>query len=93
MENAYPAPIPAIISALNSDTFYPDEDEVAKAQKHDLLGVEMEGAALYLNAKKLNKEALIICTISNNVITGEETTSDERQNAFKDMIRVALELA
>ena len=53
----------------------------------------MEGAALYLNAQRLNKDALVICTVSNNLITGEETTSEERQNSFKDMIRLALELA
>jgi len=80
-------------SILCSDTFYTDEDEVAKAQKHNLLGVEMESAALYLNAQRLNKQALTICTVSNNLITGEETSSEERQLAFTDMIKVALELA
>ena len=78
---------------LCSDTFYTDEDEVAKAKKHNLLGVEMESAALYLNAKRTGKEAMVICTVSNNIITGEETSSEERQNAFKDMVKVALELA
>jgi purine-nucleoside phosphorylase len=78
---------------LCSDTFYSDEDEVSKAQRLGLLGVEMESAALYLNAKRTGKEAMVICTVSNNIITGEETTSDERQNAFKDMVRIALELA
>ena len=78
---------------LCSDTFYTDEDEIAKAKKHNLLGVEMESAALYLNAQRLNKSALTICTVSNNLITGEETTSEERQNAFTDMIKLALELA
>lgn len=78
---------------LCSDTFYSDEDELAKAKNNGLLGVEMESASLYLNAKRTGKEALVICTVSNNIITGEETTSDERQNAFKDMVRLALELA
>lgn len=78
---------------LNSDTFYTDEDELSKAQKLGLLGVEMESAALYLNAKRTNKQALVICTVSNNLITGEETSSEERQNAFKDMVKIALELA
>ena len=53
----------------------------------------MECAALYLNAKRLGKQALCICTVSNNLITGEETSSEERQNAFTDMIKIALELA
>ena len=79
-------------NVLCSDTFYTDEDEVSKAQKHNLLGVEMEGAALYLNAHRLNKKALVICTVSNNIITGEETSSEERQHAFTDMMKVALEL-
>lgn len=78
---------------LCSDTFYSDEDELSKAKKLGLLGVEMESAALYLNAKRTGKEAMVICTVSNNIVTKEETTSDERQNAFKDMVRLALELA
>lgn len=78
---------------LCSDTFYTDEDEIAKAQKHNLLGVEMEGASLYLNAERLHKEALVICTVSNNLITGDETSSEERQTAFTDMMKLALEMA
>lgn len=78
---------------LCSDTFYTDEDEIAKAHKYNLLGVEMEGASLYLNAERLNKEALVICTVSNNLITGDETTSEERQTAFTDMMKLALEMA
>lgn len=80
-------------NTLCSDTFYTDEDEVAKAQKYNLLGVEMESASLYINAKRLNRQALVICTVSNNIITGEETSSEERQNSFIDMIKLALELA
>lgn len=78
---------------LNSDTFYTDEDEVKLALQKNLLGVEMEGAALYLNAERLGKDALTICTVSNNLITEEETSSEERQNAFLDMIKLALEMA
>ena len=80
-------------NTLCSDTFYTDEDEVAKAKNFKLLGVEMESAALYINAERLNKQALTICTVSNNLITNEETTSEERQNAFIDMIKLALEIA
>lgn len=78
---------------LCSDTFYTDEDEIKKAADNNLLGVEMEGASLYLNAQRCNKQALVICTVSNNLITGEETSSEERQNAFTDMIKLALEMA
>ena len=80
-------------NVLCSDTFYTDEDEISKAKKNNLLGVEMEGAALYLNAQRCKKDALVICTVSNNLITGEETTREERQNAFTDMIKLALEMA
>ena len=80
-------------NTLCSETFYSDEDEVAKAQANNLLGVEMETAALYINAQRLNKKAITIDTVSNNLITNEETTSEERQNSFKDMIKLALELA
>lgn len=80
-------------NVLCSDTFYTDEDEIAKAQKNGLLGVEMESSALYLNAQRLGKNGLCICTVSNNLITGEETSSEERQLAFTDMMKLALEMA
>lgn len=80
-------------NTLNSDTFYTDEDEKKLATDKGLLGVEMECASLYINAQRLQKDALTICTVSNNLITGEETSSDERQNAFLDMIKLALEMA
>ncbi len=77
---------------LNSDTFYTDENELAKAQANNLLGVEMESAALYINAQRLNKEALTICTVSDNLITGEKASPEERQTNFKDMVKLALSL-
>ena len=77
---------------LNSDTFYTDENELAKAQAKNLLGVEMESAALYLNAQRLNKEALTICTVSDNLITGEKASPEERQTNFQDMVKLALSL-
>lgn len=79
-------------NVLCSDTFYSDDNENQKAIELGLLGVEMESAALYLNAKKLNKKALCICTVSDNIITNEQTSSEERQSAFTDMMRVALEM-
>ena len=77
---------------LNSDTFYTDENQLAKAQAKNLLGVEMESAALYLNAQRLNKEALTICTVSDNLTTGEEASPEERQTNFQDMVKLALSL-
>ena len=58
-----------------------------------VLGVEMEAAALYMNAARAGKRALAICTVSDSLITGEATTAEERQNSFTDMIRLALETA
>lgn len=78
---------------LCTDTFYTDEDERALSQKHGLVALEMEGASLYLNAKKLNKNALVICTISDNIATGEKSSSNDRQRAFTKMMELALELA
>ena len=58
-----------------------------------VLGVEMEAYALFCNAKLLNKKAAAIFTVSDSIITKEETTAEERQNSFDDMIVVALETA
>lgn len=61
--------------------------------KMGTLAVEMESAALYINAAYMRKKALCICTISNHLITGEETTPEERETTFNDMVRIALETA
>lgn len=76
-----------------SDTFYDDtKDNLLPWQKMGVLAVEMESAALYLNAARAGKEALCICTISDCPFTGEATTSEERQNKFTQMMEVALQL-
>ena len=79
---------------LSSDTFY-DDDKTANAAwiKMGVLGIEMEAAALYLNAMRAGKKALTICTVSDHVITGEETTAEERQTSFREMMELALEVA
>ncbi len=79
---------------LSSDVYYAD-DETANARwaKMGIMAVEMEAAALYMNAARLGKNALTICTVSNHIITGEDTTSEERQNSFGEMITLALETA
>jgi purine-nucleoside phosphorylase len=58
-----------------------------------VLAAEMESAALYMNAARAGKKALCICTISDLIDGGEATTPEQRQNAFHDMIQVALEIA
>lgn len=77
---------------FSSDTYYSDNDDVATCMENNLLGVEMEGVALYLNAKRAGKKALTICTVSNNIPTGVELPSEDRQNGFKDMARLAFEM-
>ncbi len=79
---------------LSSDVFYSDDPTAnARWAKMGILAVEMEAAALYMNAARLGKNALAICTVSNHLLTGEETTPEERQNSFSQMIELALELA
>ncbi len=85
---------------LSSDTFYTDESHLPAEQRSSaawarlgVLGVEMEAAALYMNAAKCGKQALAICTVSDHLLTGEATTAEERQTSFTDMMRLALETA
>lgn len=79
---------------LSSDTFYDaDENSTAAWAKAGSVAIEMEAAGLYLNAMRLRKKALAICTISDLPFTGESCTAEERQNTFTDMIKIALETA
>lgn len=77
----------------SSDTFYDDSASTAEWAKMGVMAVEMESAALYMNAARLGKNALAICTISDHILTGEATTANERQTSFTDMMRMALETA
>ena len=58
-----------------------------------VLAVEMESAALYMNAARAGKEALTILTISDHLVTGEETTAEERERTFTKMMELALEIS
>ncbi|MFD0861851.1 purine-nucleoside phosphorylase [Sungkyunkwania multivorans] len=79
---------------LTSDEFYADNfDNYKKWAKFGVLCVEMESAGLYTVAAKLNAQALSILTVSDSLVTGERTTSKERETTFKDMVAIALELA
>ena len=78
---------------LSSDTFYSDSNLDVNWQKMGVLAVEMEAAALYMNAARTGKNALAICTISDSIVTGEATSSEERQSSFNDMVKIALETA
>ena len=81
------------VRANTSDTFYADSNIDNLVNNKGCSVIEMETFGLYFNAKLLNKNALSIFTVSDNLITKEETTSTERQNAFTDMIELALNTA
>ena len=78
-----------------SDSFYRDNaQEVNKLlAKYNVLAIEMETTALYTLAAKFNRKALSILTVSDHVLTGEETTADERQTSFHEMMQISLETA
>lgn len=79
---------------LSSDTFYDDNKAANEGwQKMGVLCVEMEAAALYMNAARCGKNALALFTVSDSLVTGEATTAEERQNSFTQMMEIALNTA
>ena len=75
---------------LASDFFYGDDaDSWKQWQKMGALAVEMEAAALYMNAARCGGEALCICTISDSLVTGEACSAEERQTSFTNMMNIA----
>jgi purine-nucleoside phosphorylase len=79
---------------FSADLFYtPDTDMFETMAKFDILGVEMETAGIYPLAAEHGVEALAICTVSDDIRSGEALSSEERQTTFDDMIVVALETA
>ena len=79
---------------LSSDIFYnADPDASKKWQRMGILGVEMEAAALYMNAAYAGKRALAICTVSDHLFTGEALDAESRQNSFTEMMEIALNTA
>ena len=79
-------------NVLSSDTFYGENPHNDKWISMGVLAVEMEIAALYMNAARSGNRALGICTISDHILTGEVTTAEERQNNFTHMMDVAFSL-
>ena len=79
-------------NVLSSDVFYSANPKVDNWRKMGVLCVEMEASALYMNAAYAGKRALVINTISDHVITGEVTTSEQRRTTFTNMMEVALSL-
>ena len=79
-------------NVLSSDVFYNENAHNDKWSAMGVLAVEMEIAALYMNAARSGNRALAICTVSDHIITGEMTTAEERQNTFTKMMDVAFSL-
>ena len=81
-------------NVLSSDTFYGDDKDANDLwRKMNVLAVEMEAAALYMNAARAGKKALCILTISDHIYTGEALSAEDRQSTFQDMMKIALEIA
>ena len=79
---------------FSADLFYtPDPDMFQTMAKYNVYGVEMEAAGIYAIAAEHDVEALAICTVSDDIVTGNALSSDERQTTFDEMILVALETA
>jgi purine-nucleoside phosphorylase len=79
---------------FSNDSFYSARPELlARMGEYGVLGVEMEASALYTLAAKHGRRALAICTVSDHIVTGEETTSQEREQTFGAMVDIALTAA
>ena len=88
--------IPLVEGTIHSsDVFYREypEEVLRLAQEKKLLGVEMESFALFHNANVLGKNAACLLTVSDSLVTSESTTAEERQTAFTNMMKIALEMA
>ena len=79
-------------NVLSSDIFYHENAQADKWAQMGVLAVEMEASALYMNAARSGNKALALFTISDHIITGEATSSEQRQNTFTHMMDVALSL-
>lgn len=93
MENAKNLPCNVVCGPIfSSDAFYSDASQTETLAKLGVLAVEMEAAALYMNAARAGKNALAICSISDSLVTGEELSSEERQIGFRNMMELGLSL-
>ncbi len=80
-------------NVLSADVFYNDRGAPSVWEKMGVIAVEMEAAALYMNAARAGKNALCILTISDEIYSGRELPAEQRQVGFTSMMEVALELA
>jgi len=100
LKNAYDAGLEKglnlrVGNVFTSDTFYRENaNEVNELlAKYKVLAIEMETSALYTLAAKFDRQALSVLTVSDHILTGEETTAEERQTTFNEMMEIALEAA
>ena len=84
---------PPVGNLLSSDVFYDYSGRTLEWGRMGVLAVEMETAALYCNAAEAGKRALTICTVSDNLVTGEALSPEDRQIGFCQMIEIALGVA
>ncbi|MGN0327759.1 MAG: purine-nucleoside phosphorylase [Lachnospira sp.] len=85
---------PVVGNILSTDVFYNDDPGYNdKWKKMNILAIDMEAAALYLNAARCGKRALCMLTISDHLYRNESLSSQERQTGFSNMISIALETA
>ncbi|AKG04028.1 purine-nucleoside phosphorylase [Salimicrobium jeotgali] len=98
LRNAYDAGVKKNLNlhvgnVFTSDQFYRDNAKEfnQKLADYNVLAIEMETSALYTLAAKYNRQALTVLTVSDHILTGEETTSEERQTTFTDMMEIALD--
>lgn len=87
-------------NVLSSDTFYNDENDLPPTRRSNaiwakmgVLAVEMETAALYMNAARAGKKALTVLTVSDSIVTGDSTDAAARETSFTDMMKLALDTA
>lgn len=98
LKNAYDTSIqkgirPLVGNVFTSDNFYRDNAEEVNEllATYKVLAIEMESTALYTLAAKYNRQALSVLTVSDSLVTGEETTAEERQSTFQNMMEIALD--
>ncbi|PID63822.1 MAG: purine-nucleoside phosphorylase [Gammaproteobacteria bacterium] len=83
---------PHVGNVFSADLFYsPDTSMFDIMAKYGIVGVEMEAAGIYGVAAEFGAKAATICTVSDHIVTGEQTTSEERQSTFDDMMLIALD--
>lgn len=86
---------PIIGNVFSSDVFYGEKDKLDYYIKHNIMAVEMEGAALYMNAYKAGKNALLIATVSDSLVddSARNLSAEEREKSFDAMFKLALSIA